>query len=53
MSTRGPRRWCPDCNGQVYFHHRDDDADEDVYYCQGCGKEHHDTATLTQPKEQS
>jgi hypothetical protein len=50
MSTRGPRRWCPDCIGQMYFHHVDENGNdgqgEDVYYCQGCGEECHDSASL-------
>lgn len=37
MSTRGPRRWCPMCKGQVYYHHTDDAGD--VWYCQCCAKE--------------
>jgi len=38
LSTRGPRRWCPTCRGQIYFHHADAN-NQDVWYCQGCGKE--------------
>jgi hypothetical protein len=56
MSTRGPRRWCPDCKGQMYFHHVDENGNdgqgEDVYYCQGCGQECHDSASLSSPKEE-
>lgn len=52
MSTRGAQRWCPDCHGQVYFHHVDpngnDGQGEDVYYCQSCGQECHDSATVMQ-----
>lgn len=40
MSTRGPQRWCPDCRGQIYFHHSNLDLGQaDVWYCQGCAKE--------------
>lgn len=48
MSTRGPQRWCPDCRGQIYFHHHvtvgdvvdgiEMPASVDVWYCQGCAK---------------
>jgi hypothetical protein len=38
MSTRGPQRWCPNCRGQIYFHHNTAE-DGDVWYCQGCGLE--------------
>lgn len=47
MSTRGPRRWCPRCKGQVYFHHVDVE-EEDIWYCQGCGKEVNDQEVLKQ-----
>lgn len=52
MSTRGPQRWCPECSGQIYFHHADPEAG-DVWYCQGCGKELAEEDVLKSPDEKA